>query len=326
MLVRYLFNGTDGQDLTLANSGADLISTSAGNGSYIRFATSMGAHGTTGVRLNTMSTSFSCTAQFPLNATSSRMQATLLFTSPAATPSGALTIIALRHASGRAGAVQWNVAGQLNFIDGSNTITTIAPASAVQLGTQYRLSIDATGASTTNGTLDIKLYTPTGTTALRTVTVTNANLSANEFTGIRLGDGGVTGDVGYEDLQLNDGEGAEIVAYSPAVALNPLNDSTVEPGTVVTLSAVLTEGGAADSYSWRVVSGTSVTLTGYGASRTFIAPSVMPPSGTAVIIGVTATKNGSTSQEVTATVTVPPQIRWTYHNGAWVGKRLEIGL
>ena len=326
MLVRYLFNGTEGQDLTLANSGADLISTSAGNGSYIRFASSMGAHGTTGVRLNTLSTVNSCTAQFPLNAPSNQMQVTFLFTSPASATASSLFILALRHTSGRAGAIQWNSSGELGFIDAANTITTIAPAGSLNFGTQYRLSIVATGASTTAGAITAKLYTPSGTSPLRTMTVTDANLSANAFSGVRIGDGGTIGDVGYEDLQVNDGSGSEIAAYVPAVSLNSLADSTVEPGSTVSLSAVLTEGGLSDVYTWRVVSGTSVSLSGTGASRTFIAPSVMPPNGTSVVIGVTATKNGSTSAEVTATVSVPPQLRWTYSGSTWVGKRLEIGL
>ena len=104
-----------------------------------------------------------------------------------------------------------------------------------------------------------------------------------------------------------------------AVALNPIPAQTVEPETTVTITAVLTGGGAADSYSWRRVSGATVTLTLDDDVATFTAPSAMPP-GTSVVIGVTATVSGTTSPEQQVTVTVLPQLRWTLNAARqWVG-------
>jgi hypothetical protein len=100
-----------------------------------------------------------------------------------------------------------------------------------------------------------------------------------------------------------------------AILLNPIAAQTVEPGVMVTLTAVLTGGGSADSYSWRFVSGDTVTLGAVGAVATFTSPSVTTPTKAprqaTTTIGVTATVSGVTSPERQVTVTTLPQLRWT---------------
>jgi hypothetical protein len=106
-----------------------------------------------------------------------------------------------------------------------------------------------------------------------------------------------------------------------AVGLQPLLDVTVEPLTTVTFAAALLGGGAADSYTWRRVSGPAITFFGSGASRSFRAPAEQ--FGATIVIGVTATVDGVTSAERTATVTVRPQIMWERrHGGDWLPARL----
>lgn len=92
----------------------------------------------------------------------------------------------------------------------------------------------------------------------------------------------------------------------------------VGPGEPVTVTATLQSGGSADSWTWRQVSGPSVTLTGSGPSRTITGPSLMPP-GQAIVLGVRATTGGLQSAEATVTLTVLPQLEWTYTGAAWVG-------
>lgn len=106
-----------------------------------------------------------------------------------------------------------------------------------------------------------------------------------------------------------------------AVVINALNPQTVEPETVVSLTAVLSGGGTADSYTWRRVSGPAVAFIGTGATITFLAPSGMPPGGASVVVGVTATSGGTVSAERTVTITVLPQLRWQLSGTSWVGKR-----
>lgn len=109
------------------------------------------------------------------------------------------------------------------------------------------------------------------------------------------------------------------------ISIAPFAPVTAEPESTVTLTATLTEGGVADSYTWRRVSGPAVTFVGSGDTRAFAAPSAMPP-GAEVVIGVTATVGGVTSPERTVTVTVLPQLRWNYQAGAWVGRRPTVNF
>lgn len=109
-----------------------------------------------------------------------------------------------------------------------------------------------------------------------------------------------------------------------AVALQPMLDRTVEPLTIVNLTAVLSGGGAADTYAWRRVSGPAVTFFGTGADRSFRAPGLLPPVAP-IVIGVTATVDGVTSPERTVTITVLPQISWERrHNADWMPARIII--
>lgn len=112
-----------------------------------------------------------------------------------------------------------------------------------------------------------------------------------------------------------------------AVILNPLTaPANPEPETAITLTTTLTDGTTADSYMWRVVSGTPVALTGTGNTRTLRAPSGMPPAGGTVTIGVTATKDGYSSVERTITITALPQLRWRLAGGTWVGARQPVPI
>lgn len=97
--------------------------------------------------------------------------------------------------------------------------------------------------------------------------------------------------------------------------------SSVEPEIVISVVANLQGGGTADSWSWRIVSGSVVTLNTNGPNLTFTAPSNL--NGTSFVIGVTATIAGITSPEELFTVSVLPQTEWFWDEGAssWVGQR-----
>lgn len=119
--------------------------------------------------------------------------------------------------------------------------------------------------------------------------------------------------------------GRSALEGTASVVVAPLTGVTDRlPGTSVSFTAALASAGTADLWTWRQVSGPAVSLIGSGASRTFLAPSVMPPDGATVVLGVRATVSGTLSPEVTVSTTVLPQRFWILQAGQWVGKRPRV--
>lgn len=114
------------------------------------------------------------------------------------------------------------------------------------------------------------------------------------------------------------------IAGTASVVIAAFAPRTVEPMSTVSLTAALVGGGVADSYSWRQISGPSVSFTGTGGSRSFPAPSTM--AGAVVVLGVQATVGATTSAEATITITVLPQITWnrTHSDPVWRGCRVAL--
>lgn len=104
-----------------------------------------------------------------------------------------------------------------------------------------------------------------------------------------------------------------------AVVVNALAAQVAEPESTVTISASLLGGGVADTWTFRPISGPPIGLTVAGASATFKAPSTKPPAGAVVVVGVTATLDGTTSAERTCTITLLPQVRWAWNGTVFVG-------
>ena len=112
-----------------------------------------------------------------------------------------------------------------------------------------------------------------------------------------------------------------------ATVLEIIPPQTVEPETIVTVSAPLVGGGFADSYTWRIVSGVPVSFTTVSTGvRTFRAPSVMPPSTAQTVIGVVGVVSGTSTPEVFVTITLLPQLRWYYTPTGWAGQRPPVQL
>lgn len=114
------------------------------------------------------------------------------------------------------------------------------------------------------------------------------------------------------------------VAGTASVLLVPFAPRTVEPMSTVLLTAALVGGGVADSFSWRQISGPTVSFSGSGASRSFPAPSTM--AGDVVVVGVQATVGDTTSAEAIITITVLPQLTWirTHTDPVWRGSRVSL--
>jgi hypothetical protein len=116
------------------------------------------------------------------------------------------------------------------------------------------------------------------------------------------------------------------VTGTAALSVAVIAAQSVEPETLVTVVAALVGGGSADSWTWRVVSGQPVSFGGSGNTRTFVAPSLMPPGGGTSTLGVIATVGGTSSPERTVIITYLPQTRWQFVGGVWVGRRPAVAL
>lgn len=218
--------------------------------------------------------------------------------------------------------ISWN-GGMAAYIyspaGGTNLVAELGP---VTNGEWYSFTSVVNG---TTGAYTFKLYdsdnsligtAKTGTDANLVGTVVSMQVGQNSVEAIDL-------QVDIDYVAFDNGSSAEI---SPALSLlKPFDDMTVEPEKPITLEAKLFNGATASSYDWDQISGPTVVLNTSGASCSFTSPSVMPPGDT-VVIGVTATLNGDTVPQETATITVYPQLTWYYRSGAWKGRKPPVTL
>lgn len=133
---------------------------------------------------------------------------------------------------------------------------------------------------------------------------------------LRLGGISATGTVGTTPrLRI----GGIAATGTVAVALNDLEDQTVEPLDTVLLLAVPMIGSATPtSYTWRVVSGTA-TLSPVGDSCTFEAPG--SEAGSTVVVGVKGTLASVDSPEQTASITIRPALIYAAGATTWEPSR-----
>ena len=195
--------------------------------------------------------------------------------------------------------------------------TLIATLGTISADTWYSFSSVVNGST---GAYTFKLYTRSGAIVGSAQTGTNnAFIGTVQF--MQVGQSSVEGvdiRVDIDSVAFDDGSLSEIDAASISIlAFTPI---VTEPELTVSMTAVLSGGQTADSYSWQRVSGPTVQLQTAGNTCTFVAPSVMPP-GVQLQIGVTATKDGVTSAQRVQLVTVQPQLSWYYHSGSWRGRR-----
>lgn len=169
------------------------------------------------------------------------------------------------------------------------------------------VTLNGSGSSDSDGTISTYTWTQvSGTTVTLSGTGSNRTFTPT-VTGVYTFGLTVTDDDGATSTQdqvtitATSGGGGNVAPSANAGA-----DQSVNTNQQVTLNG----SGSSDSdgsivgYNWTQVSGTSVTLTGSGASRTFT-----PTSVGIYVFGLTVTDNGgamSTQDNVTVTVTAPP--------------------
>lgn len=118
------------------------------------------------------------------------------------------------------------------------------------------------------------------------------------------------------------GELAEIslVASSgTSVRIDPISDVRIQPLTTGTITATLTGGGTADSWTFTQTGGPTVAFSGSGNSRTFTAPPTV--EGTSVLIQVDATLGGVAADSILARFLVYPQQQYRKKDDGWYAVR-----
>lgn len=97
-----------------------------------------------------------------------------------------------------------------------------------------------------------------------------------------------------------------------------------EPLETVSITAVLLSGGT-PTWTWRQISGPTVTLSGSGATRSFKAPATY--TGLQVVLGVRATVAGQIGDESIIVINIPAQVTWSRRGaGGWVPERITPSL
>lgn len=138
-----------------------------------------------------------------------------------------------------------------------------------------------------------------------------------------IGEGTPTDVYGDSDWGRAVGYMGPVVRPMPVV--NPL-----EPGILFSQTAVMAEGAAPSSWSWRQLSGTPVDLiAANNATVTFVTPAAQVdgrPVPANVILGVTAVRGGIASPEAQVIINVLPALSWTWDvvTSTYKGKRQKV--
>ncbi len=243
-LRRYgLDAGPEGVALSDANSGSTAGSVPAGTS--ITFSAAHAAHGAFGARAE--ATSAGAFRRWEFEQPNVQWAASFIVTLPASAPATAIMLGRFRVAAGgTVVAINLSAAGVITVVTTGNS-TGVTPG--LSWGGKYRISIVATGGSTTAGQLQVKVYSglSSWTTQVGTTyTANNLNLLDDPVTRAELGvptapSGTVV--VGFDDIQLDDGRTTEIPDWGGAPDLN----LTILPSsyTVVDASASTDGGGGA---------------------------------------------------------------------------------
>jgi hypothetical protein len=225
-LLQYLSSGTpaDGTAATAANTGVLSGGFVLGSGASATWRTAQGNRGERGLQLVAVGTA-SSTIRWALSANNARAAFTGVLTTPQSAPSNVATVLNIRASGGVAARLQWNAAGELFIFDIGNVTRGVIPAGTLALNTQYVVQIIISGASTTAGTVSLRVLSMAGQ-QLAEVSGSGANFTANPIAQFDVFPAGSTTTYGWADLQMEDGRTSYIapipssVSYTGSLALS----------------------------------------------------------------------------------------------------------
>lgn len=336
-LVSYLFaTGPEGATLTNANTGAN--TTALGAGGTGVFAAAYAGNGSAFGAKYTNALNLACIQRFLPAAANLQMAFEGVVTLPTAASNNPVGLVKFRNTGDvTVLSVLQRVNGNIDIQDNAGVFTTVATAAQLTaaglgFGSKIRLSLVLTIATTTTGVVHAKVYTANGTTAVASLDLTNANLTA---LALAKGDFGISSNnnnagsvVGWADLQFNDGGTSPIGPYVAANAA-PIPDAsadfTVDPnvaGTFTLTGSATDPDGTIASYVWDDITGTPTTVPGSGATRTVTIPT--STSGSTRTYRLTVTDNGGAVSTDTVVVTVLPHTRWLFTSGGLIPIRRAL--
>lgn len=223
-LKTFLFNGTNGADITAANTGGTMVVGPASGLNTAKFTTTDAFEGATGVRFTTATGGNFNGSQWRgnLTAPSTSLATSLVVTIPANNVS--FPFMEFRTtADTRTYQLLWN--GQLVLVSKiNNEYKYVTAVGALTNSTKYRIEVGATVAGT--GAATIKVYTMAGTlvTSASFTDITNDNTPIST---IALGIISTSvAAIGFDTLQVNDGTTAEIGPYggsAPSTVIQPIS-------------------------------------------------------------------------------------------------------
>lgn len=182
--------------------------------------------------------------------------------------------------------------------------------------TWYRVRLRVVGSR-----IQVKVWADTATEpAAWAHDLTDATITSAGHTGssVVAGSAASSSVVEVDDWTATDGASANIAPTANAGA-----DQTAEPWAAVTLAGTDADSdGTISSRSWSQVSGTSVTLAGSGASRTFEAPATV--AGGTLVFRYSVTDNAGATTTDDVAVTVLPAAERILIGGSWQPSRLVI--
>lgn len=307
--------GTNGSNITGGTSGgvsgdAFTLVAGVGGSNTVTWSNTHPAHGSLGAKITGVAGgSPALVWSLPASTSQVALRAYFYMT---ALPPAFTTVLAVSNSTKFASVVYIEPTGKVR-VDNNAGVSTYEPATTLAINTLYRFEHRvAHGASSTTGTIKFDVYAGDSTSALMTFTTSTTDMGTTDFTNVQYGlpGGESTWTFYVDDVAVQDGTTTAIgpVASNAAPTANAGPDqSNVEPWATVLLdgSASSDSDGTIASYAWTQTAGTTVTLTGSGATRTYIAPGTI--AGETETFSLTVTDNGgATSTADTVNIAVLP--------------------
>jgi len=239
---------------------------------------------------------------------------------PVALPSAATTPMVMRSNAAPVGDLLWNTNGTIRLRENGLSTTW-----ATTLNEKYLIQWAADiGSSTTNGRIRTKITRLSDNVVLQDAEATNRDFitSHTSFLYGAFGRGtSATQDSYWDNVRVWDGAYALLDPLSDTTIVNAGQDqANILPYQMVTLAGTST-GAAPTSWNWTQTAGPTVTLSGSGANRTFVAPAM--PDDVKLTFSLTATTGGVTSAADTVDIFVQNHNNFKAIGGSWTGIRLN---
>lgn len=244
-------------------------------------------------------------------------------------PPSTYLLLNVRHSGGELFRVGINASGSLEIHSAAGIQIASSPANGWAVNRWNRIEVVFNNAGGVGaGTVTASVFNGDSTTAPGSATSSTADLGTAVATTIDLGtpqQSTSTWEHFFDSIQMDNGRTTFIGPYlaaTPAPVVNALSPITIGPGEARNIVATLASG-SADSWTWRQISGPTVSLSSAGNTLSITGPSVLPPNSGTAVFGVKAIDDSVESAEVTATVSILPQLSWTrVPGGDWVGSRI----